>query len=68
MEKVEAYKTSDNLLFLDEEKARIHERNRKLNNLITELVEEVCWNGMDKDDVINFILSYIDKIIKVALD
>jgi len=71
MKQVKAMKASDGKLFdvstaAGLKEAKAYEAKLKRTKAIKELVEAGCYNGMDRDDVADFIADNIEEIIRIA--
>lgn len=63
---VKAHKTADGKLFEDQQQAIDHARELKMRAMIRKEVEQDLWNGMDKDDVVEFIFAHLQQLMIVA--
>jgi hypothetical protein len=64
MNEVTAYKTASGLLTTDKAAAECDEREFLFKKKVEELVEEHGWNGMNKDDIVDFIIDHKKEILE----
>ena len=57
MDKITAYKTSDDKVFEDEAEALAHDAALKRRKAIEDLVEEYCYRDMNKGEIVNMMLE-----------
>ena len=71
MEEVKAYRLSDGSLEVSRAEAFRKEIDLAVKAIIKDFVNESCWNGMDKSDIIDVIFDRYDTLvmdIKTARD
>lgn len=62
IKKIQAFETSDGRMFKDENIAKVEQRKIDIKTKLNSLVQRECWNNMDKDDVLDFLVDNVEQI------
>jgi hypothetical protein len=62
VDEIKAYRASDGKVFTAKHEANKHEEGIIIKDKINDIVEDGCWRGMSKDEIVKFIVENKDEI------